>query len=368
MLYISTMIICLVASLFLSKTKVLGFLALMVLAYFAGAANPLTTIDYPVYLNHYNLLGSEVSPFEKGYTQLSLLFFNHGFDYASFRICFAFLACLILFLGVSLFIKNIALFASIYGLTVFFNDATQIRNLMMISLVILGAGLLTKKKRSIKLLGILILWFSTQFHDLGFIFLLSFVILYFMSMALLHRLYKYIVFTLFGLGFIFSVAGNSSVVKVLASFLSRFSSRSDSAANVINSFGRGTSTRIIVFMWIALIIYSLVLMVLLNAASSLDINKDKLKILFIGSSVSMTVAFLIVLAPDYSRISRNAFLFLLILLCMVIEHKKFLVISFKNAPKIVLILALLISTTYVNTSIWGSVYYDSIPYLAKIKK
>ena len=368
MLFLITVFICFFSSLILKNTRVIGLFALMVYAFLAGAASPVTTSDYPVYETHYNLLGYEISPFERGYTYLSTLFSSHGYTYSSFRLFFAFLACFILFIGVCLFTKKVALFAGMYGVTVFFNDATQIRNLMMISLVVLGAGLLTRKRIVWKLIGVGMLIISTQFHDLGFLFTLIFVGLSALNEEVLYRYYKYIVGILFGLGALFSVGSRTSIINIFSTFLNKFSSRTNSAENMVNSFGRGNSWSTIIMVWISLIILSIVLvklrdLILLKVEGQ---EAFKVKVLFIGSSISMLVAFLIVIAPDYSRISRNAFLFFLIMLCVCIENYSLKKIIKSNFYIIFLLIVVLISTTYINTIIWGPNYYNSIPYLMRL--
>lgn len=368
MLFLITIFICFLSSLVLKNTRITGFFALMVFAFLAGAADPATTTDYSVYETHYNLLGYEVSPFEKGYTNLSMLFSSHGYTYNSFRLFFAILACLILFIGVCMFTKKVALFAGMYGLTIFFNDATQIRNLMMISLVVLGAGLLTYKNPVLKLIGIGVLIISTQFHDLGFLFALVLIVLSTVNGEILYKYYKYVVGILFGLGALFSVGSRTSIINIFSTFLTKFSSRTNSAENVINSFGRGNSWSTIIVVWVSLIILSIVLVKLKDILLLAKEGRQafKIKILFIGSSISMLVSFLIVIAPDYSRVSRNAFLFFLIMVCMCFENSNFKNVIKNNATLIFLLLVVLASTTYINTTIWGSNYYDSIPYLMRL--
>lgn len=368
-IFIITILICFISSIFMSNTKVIGFFALMVFAYLAGSPDPNHILDYSVYENHYNILKWEVSPFEKGYTNLSLLFYNRGLEYAQFRLIFAILACVILFVGVCLFTKKVALFAGLYGITVFFNDATQIRNLMMISLVILGAGLFARKNKVSKVTGIIALFFATQFHDLGFVYLIIIPIFGFFNMKTLRKIYTYAVGILFFLGFFFSIGNKSKIVQLISQFLTSFSSRSSSAENVVNNFGRGNSLSNVILVWCSLALFSITLIILLDAVSGvIPENSVKAKILFLGSATAMIVVYLILLAPDYSRISRNSFLFLLLLLCFVLENKRFTRELKPNIIKYVIIISTLFAVTYVNTTIWGPNYYQTIPYLAKIKK
>lgn len=368
MLFGFTIFICFLSSVFFSKTKFIGLIALIVFAFLAGNANPSTTLDYQVYLNHYNLLGWEASPFEKGYTDLSLLFSRLGYTYAQFRLFFAILAFLILFVGICLFTNKVALFSGVYGITVFFNDATQIRNLMMISLVVLGAGLLSKRRSLYKVMGIFVILLSTQFHDLGFVYALIIIPLSFCNIIVLQRIYKYAVLVLYVLGFVSTIFSHISIVKLLATFLMKFSSRSNSAENVITNFGRGNSYSTTIMMWITLLLVSILFTELTRICMRADVDQQKVKLLYVGSAISMIVVFFIVLAPDYSRISRNAFLFVIILLCVTLEQKRVISLTKKNMVRLALLLSVLTLTTYINTKIWGAPYAESIPYLAQLKK
>ncbi|WP_455387177.1 EpsG family protein [Lactiplantibacillus pentosus] len=368
MLFGITVIICFLSSALLKKTKFIGFLALMVFAFLAGDANLSTTLDYQVYMNHYNLLGWETSPFEKGYTLLSSAVSHAGYTYAQFRMFFAVLALLILFMGLCLFTDKIALFAGIYGCTVFFNDATQIRNLMMISLVVLGAGLLAKEKYVFKILGVAVLLLSTQFHDLGFVFAVIIIPLSFLNMESIQRLYKYWIIGLYLLGAVFAFSSNVSIVQLFATLLTKFSSRSNSAENVLTNFGRGNSLSTIIMMWMTLFLLSILITELTRACLRTNVDREKVKILYIGSAISMVVAFFIVLAPDYSRISRNAFVFVLILLCVTLEQKTIVFLTKQNLARLLLLVGVITLTTYINIQIWGPSFAESLPYLAQLKK
>ncbi|WP_328585552.1 hypothetical protein [Secundilactobacillus collinoides] len=240
---------------------------------------------------------------------------------------------------------------------------------MMIAITILGAGLLAKKNRIPKIFGVFALLIASQFHDLGFVFLLVIVPLSLIKLDTLIRYYKYFVFFLYGVAAFFMVNSDGIVINFFASFLSKFSSRDNSADNVLTSFGRGSSHSTIIFVWILLLLFSLVLTMFVKLLRKLNTgDENKIKLLFIGSASAMLVVFLIVIAPDYSRISRNAFLFLIIMLCSILEKKVVIHLNQKNIEKAILVVFLFTFTAYVNTSIWGSTYYESIPYLAKLEK
>lgn len=365
MIFVITIISCFIISCFFKDTRFVGFIMMLNLAFLVGNTDPIMTTDYQVYLNHYNILGMEVSPFEHGYTLMSSFFFRQGYSYAQFRMIFSITSFVILFVGVSLFTKKVALFTGIYGVTVFFNDATQIRNLMMISLVILGAGLLVKNSKALNALGVLSMILSTQFHDLGFVFLIIIVPLSFVKVDLVKKYFNQIVVTFFAIGILFMTINTNVIVELFSKFLSKFSSRTDSATNILARFGRGTSWTTIILVWISLILFAIVLKILVK---SLDYqNLKSVKISMIGSGIALLTIFLIVIAPDYSRIARNSFLFLIILFCVFIEKKGDIIFNKNNILKAILILSLFTVTAYVHTTIWGDSYVQSIPYIANLR-
>lgn len=365
MLLILTLMVSLITSLIFKNTRIIGAIGFSVLAWLAGSADGRTTTDYQVYQTHYYALGSEVSPFEKGYTVLSEYFNNLGFSYSDFRLIFAFCAFAILFFGVLLFTNNVAMFTWIYGSTVFFNDVTQIRNLMMIAMIILGCGLFIKSNLIIKLLGIAAIVLSTQFHDLGFLFIMI-IPIYFIPKKYITKALGLVVGISLLVTMIIKIFGSSGVTNLIMRGLGAFSSRTDSVNNVQSHFSRGTSLSTIFLIGVT------VLLVLYLSTSfttyiqeNMNINANKLKILYSGVFVSVFTLPLILLSPDYSRISRNAFLFFIIIIVIYysgIINKKMLV---KN--RTILLIVFLALFTYIHTTIWGPEYQNSIPYIARIK-
>lgn len=368
MIYLFTIAVCLVTGIIFKNTKVIGFWGLMVLAYLTGTANPLTTLDYEDYLIHYNIQGLEVSPFEKGYTLVSSFFLMHGFDYAHFRIIIAYVAFIFMFIGVCHFTNNVALFTGIYGISFFFLDAIQIRNLLMLAMLILGVGLLAEKNKKSKIFGIFLMFVSTQFHDLGYLFLLFFLICIFTDRERIEKYFNLYVGISFGLGVILLVFNSkTSIVNILYNFLLKFSSRSASAENIMSKYGRGNGISTVIIIWISLLLLYISLKFIINDLKQLGIyNDDHMKILLVGCMVAFTVAFLAVLAPDYLRLDRVALCFYIILLCVL---KGYLgTIRKVNPKKIGIILCLLLISIYINNKVWGSEYLQSIPFLIGIEK
>lgn len=366
MLFVLTIVVSFVASLLFKKTRVIGALGFASLAWLAGTADERTTLDYAVYKAHFDSIGYEVSPFEKGYASMSAYFYHMGFDYAEFRLVFIFLAFTILFIGVSLFTKNVAMFTWMYGITVFFNDATQTRNLMMISMVILGSALFYKFSVIGKCVGALLIIYSSQFHDLGFLFVLV-IPIYFINLKILKRIEIWAI-TVSSLIIVFvTIFGNSMVQWILVKFLGLFSSRIDSVSNIQNHFSRGSSISIILLIWITvLLVLHLSNKFIFSLSDGNQIFRiDKFRMLYSGIFISITALFLIVMSPDYSRISRNAFLFFIILTIIYYTDGKSKSSLVKQETTLLVISLILVA--YTHTFIWGPDYQNSIAYIAKLK-
>lgn len=366
MIFIMTMVISFVASVLMKNTRIVGAIGFFVLAWLAGSADARTTTDYGVYQTHYNALGLKVSPFEKGYTWLSTIFKNQGISYQEFRLYFVLLAFVILYIGVLMFTKNIAMFTWVYGVTVYFNDATQVRNLMMIALVVLGMGIFTTWNVALgKVIGSIVILISSQFHDLGFLFFLV-VPLFFVPKDLMKKISSITIGVSAFFALIISVFGNGMVTTLLVRFLTIFSSRSASSENVEAHFSRGTSLSVLILIWVSvLVVWHLSILFAQQLDSSVEFNGSKTRMLIAGMIVSILTLFLILMSPDYSRISRNAFLFFIILATMYFTNKSNKIVRVKGA-KILFVLTLILMA-YTHTMIWGNDYQKSIPYIAQLK-
>lgn len=366
MIFIMTMVISFIASVLMKNTRIVGAAGFFVLAWLAGSADARTTLDYGVYQTHYNALGLKVSPFEKGYTWLSTIFKNQGVSYQEFRLYFVLLAFVILYIGVLMFTKNIAMFTWVYGVTVYFNDATQVRNLMMIALVVLGMGIFTTWNVALgKVIGSIVILISSQFHDLGFLFFLV-VPLFFVPKDLMKKISSITIGVSAFFALIISVFGNGMVTTLLVRFLTIFSSRSASSENVEAHFSRGTSLSVLILIWVSvLLIWRLSILFARQLDSNVEFNGSKTRMLIAGMIVSILTLFLILMSPDYSRISRNAFLFFIILATMYFTNKSNKIVRVRGA-KILFVLTLILMA-YTHTMIWGNDYQKSIPYIAQLK-
>lgn len=352
-----------------NKTRIIGLLGMAVLAYLAGSANPMTTSDYPVYYNHYSNIVIEmfkgISPFEKGYSWMTYVFYIHGFTYAQFRLIASFITFALLFCGAICFTNNVALFTGLYGVTFFFNDATQFRNMMMISLIVLGAGMLAKESKIAKIAGLMFILLSTQFHSLGYIFALFIVVFNFIDFNKIKKYFSKYVAATFIIGAIIATFPeylSNMLVKII--LVVRGGTTSMDIAHM-ERYGRGNNIIYVFIMWMSLYFTYLLLKQFLEKHTQI-LNQNQIKLLMIGSSVAFLSSILFVIAPDYSRLSRNAYLFIILVACNLMNYgtTKFTKKAMKN---FVIVLMAISLTTVVDNGIWGSTYLQSIPYLAQIK-
>lgn len=356
-----------ISSLLTKKNKVIGFLGFLVLAFLMGSADPRTTTDYPAYEYYYNYGGLTGNfYFEKGYSLISYFFYKCGFNYQTFRIIISFLGFLILFLGVKRFTNNIAFFSFVYGITLFFNDATQVRNFLMISLVIFALSFLVKNpQKKDYLICCLIIILSGEIHSLGFLF----IIVPFLNMIDINKLKKYynLIIIITATIIIFSLMLRRQIVRIILWLVSYINTRQGLSYRILTKYSNNQlgSRNILIICGIVMVSVAILYIAfyLLNNCYVTDLLM-KSKIISCVLLLSLTTTPLLTVAIDYSRISRNTFLFFIILISMYFENKK----SYRCINIIVTGSFLITSVlmTYLNTIIWGPLYIQSIPYLMKV--
>lgn len=365
MLFLFSEIFQFIYQFFKKNNRFVGLLGFGILAYLAGSANPNTTTDYSTYAAVYSLTTGSSSSFyfERGYSELEILFNNLGWNYAEFRMFFAFFATIILYIGVARFSKNMALFCSLYGVTIFFNDATQIRNYMMIAFVVLGLSFLIKKtKKNLMTAGFLIL-LSAQFQTLGYVFLLvipvQFIPIEYLRKSLVISILATVLLIVFT-----KLIGTDTIIQYLTKFAGVISSRANLVNKVSEQYTNSTSLGKVLLVGISTFSGLVLENYLLNRNFAGNLYKEKLKILYAGILISVAMLPMLFIAVDYSRIQRNAFLFLLISIALYFENS-----NDKLKDRFYMGLAVIfVCFAYAGTHfyIWGPEYQSSILYLTKL--
>lgn len=372
MLYIIIVVINLALGLTIGSNRLLGFLSLLGLGWLIASDYVETNGDYSNYLIAYNNVSSGVTPFERGYTQLEMLAYNQGLTYAEFRLWFSLVTVIILYIAIVRFTNNVALFVALFATTTFFTDGTQIRNLMMIAIVILATSFLKKLSVINIIIFVVFIYLATQLHSSGYSF---FIILLFRvlpydklkNVALIFFSFIMLVslsLKLFGFGMLYNL-----LVKIFGTLVQRVN-----FLTKLQSYTNGTNISTILLLWLTILFSISISFLIYSMLKKFEIEQItvKSKLLFSGMTVSIIAMPLVVMAPDYSRIARNATLFLFILIAYYYElarNNKKIAKQLSNYRKkfIVSLLIMLIPFVYVHNTIWGPTFLNSIPYTIKLK-
>lgn len=346
------------------KNKFFSALGFFTLAYTAGVINPgpAMSYDYPLYATFYNA-GSNY--FEKGYSDFALFALQHGLSYEEFRYIFSIIAIVILYWGVARFTNNMALFISLYGCTVFFYDAVQIRNLMMISLVILGSSFLIDLSIKNIAISTALILFSAQFHTSGYFFLLIILVRILPKKIIKRSLYVVICVTIL-LTVIVSFTGTEVLTTLLTKPLNLIiGGRASLGDKLVGQYNYGSPVpkliTIIISTTCALIVQN---MYFTSSGSNEEFKKQQ--ILFSAMITAVLGLPLLLLAIDYSRIQRNAVLFILIGISLFFEQDK---VEFKKNKISIVMWSVFVFAlnVWAQIYIWGFQFQEIIPYLIKVK-
>ncbi|MCT3459598.1 EpsG family protein [Limosilactobacillus fermentum] len=343
------------------QSKFVGLLGFLVLAYLMGTANPDTTFDYSTYDYYYNYSGmTGIFYFEKGYSLIARYFYNIGWSYPEFRLFISAVSFGILYYSVSKFTKNLAFFIFIYGVTMFFIDATQIRNFIMISLVIFGVSFIANGKTFKNyIFCIIAILFSAQIHSMGYIFLLV-PLLNLVSFEKLEKNFQSVsIVVIFIVGILF-IVGKGILSGGLTVLLNHFSSRNDIAQRLADKYSSGTGRMHIIEVSVVALLTIYIAFCIVKYCSDQELKK-RLIPLFWGLVVSIVTLPLLTLAMDYSRIVRNSFVFMIVI--MSVFYEKRYLFNVRRVFFSWLILISLISNVYISNALWGPAYIQSIPYL-----
>lgn len=367
MLFIFSELVQFIYQLFSNKSRFLGLLGIGTLGYLAGSASPSTTTDYPTYASAYYVNHAGNYYFETGYSKLSDIFYYHGFSYAQFRLFFGLICAFILYIGILRFTKNAGLFSAIYGVTVFFNDATQIRNFLMIALVVFGSSFLIERSLKNNIIAGIIIILSAQFQSLGYLFLIL-IIMNYIPVNKLKKSLIWIILVAIILLVVFEIIGPEKIISIATSLLSVISDRQGLVDKISSKYTYGTGSLRLFVVCISTILGVFLenLFLKQNFINSDDIlYLKKQKIIYIGMILSLLMLPTLFVAVDYSRIQRNAFVFLIIGICVYYDE-----VSEKKLKKDLLlsvyVVMVCISYAVTHFYVWGPFYERSVPYLAKI--
>lgn len=353
-------------SFFKKKSGAIGFLGFMALAWLAGSASSTTTTDYSTYATNYLTAASGSIYFEKWYTNFGLLFHHLGFDYPQFRLFFCVLSFVILYVGVRRFTKNTALFVGLYGITIFFNDATQVRNLMMISIAILGLSFLKDINKKNVLISTLLILISAEFQSLGYVFLVVMILCILLRLKL-KKIYKrgliFFPSITMLLVLFFKVVGVTTVTSFIAKVVGLVGARSSLVSKITGQYVNGTSMGKVFMITLASLMGFFLMSKLFEDSLVAEKVSNKMQVIYIVVIFSLLCLPTLLMAVDYSRIQRNAFVFILIAISLYFEK----IIAQEDRVLIILMtIASCVLYAVTHIYIWGPEFMQSIPYIAKI--
>lgn len=349
-----------------------GLLGLIVLAFIAGVTNIGHNADYVAYMNDYNISphqGSADYHFEKGYTYLALFFYKLNFSYQQFRIIFACIAVAILFVGIYRFTRNVVLVTALYGLTVFVLDSVQIRNFMVLALVVLGSSFLIDGSAKNTMISIFFILLSGQFHSMGYLFLLVVLFRFIPEDVMLKKSWIFVVLSVLAV-FIVNLLGVATIGKILASIVGLISDRASVITKITSQYSYGTVLISYTVLAIATICGFLLLTLIFKIISlnnDIDLT-NRFKVLYAGGLVSVVMLPTLSLAGDYSRIPRAAFIFILLGIAIYYEYSDKLKITKMKSLITFFVILVCFMTAGAHFFSWGTAYRANVPYLLGIFK
>lgn len=305
----------------LSKwSRISGFILIIFMGFLMGQGNALVIPDYELYMNSYDFGWSN---FESGYTFLVGLGKSLGLEYSDFRQIITIVFSLILVISINRITSNVALVAFLYSISLFVFDTIQIRNFMMLSLVVLAFSFLNEKKIKNYVVSIFIILIATTFHTLAIAFLIPVAL-----SVLSYKIQRYLIMFLvtFELIFVFLMRFiGDDVIAILQIILRTFSSRS-LAVQSISSVYKNTAN--ISSGILAIVVSTLQLAIIFYFMSKSD-NLNKIIIWMLPMmTLGIISVFVMQISADYCRLLRNTNLFAFIIIAVILDGMH------KNAKKI----------------------------------
>ncbi|MEQ7721838.1 EpsG family protein [Levilactobacillus brevis] len=284
--------------------KFWGIGMLLFLGFLMGEGISGITPDYILYMTDYE---NGTNYFESGYNLLSSIGRSMGMNYSTFRLSISLLSVLILLWAILRLTTNITVVVFLYAISIFSIDAIQVRNFVMLCLVVLAFSFLRKRGFKNYSLAAIILLVASSIHTLGFMFFIPYA-LSFIKLNKQIDLSKMILLfsvVLVFLGYFFK----SFLMKLSESMLSIFNFRSTTVNNVGTVYDNGAGLRYIAVALIISIIQFLVVMYISRSIENerfANVTRFILPVAFLGlfAVIMMTVSL------DYCRLLRNTTLFI----------------------------------------------------------
>lgn len=319
MLYGTSIMVSYVGT-FLKKNRIFAVIAMAILAYISIYSNPQINNDYPVYETAYQA-GSYSGEFEWFYTKLAQLAFAHGMPYLNFRFWLIAVASILFVVGLIRLTTNPNFVIVGYALTAYFVDTVQVRNYVMLAMLLFAYSFLVKEKVLDRLVALFFGVLASGIHSLGFIFLIGMVLSLLPLKSLIRLVYLVVIAAAF-LQVLYFITGPMIVVNLIAKVGEVFIGRADFVTKVTTLYISGMSLNTIRIVFVSWLYFGTGLILILrgfipNMESyiTLPVNHNletKLKIILSVLVVGIAGLSLMNVSLDYSRIVRVSFVFELI--------------------------------------------------------
>lgn len=346
-----------------SFLKISGIVFLFYMGILAGTGITQVTPDYDLYMDDYNY---QKGTFEFGYNVLVKLGNYFHLDYDDFRLVVSLIAFLVLCWAISRFTNNIAMVAFLYSISLITIETIQVRNCLMMSLVVLGYSFLIEENPRNYVLSFFIILISCSLHTLGIIFILP--MLFSKVNGRFLKTFSKIIIPFSLIFIILGYAFKNQIITISKYLLNIFSFRSDVSDNLSNVYNN-SADKIFVLIALFIAVFQFLIVIYL---SNQNINEKFNRIMKLSIQISilgLLSVILMTVSEDYCRLLRDTTLFTFIDIALYVEdhylNKDKIYVS--NVILTIAGILLAISTLYLQDFVLypnaGKVYMYLIHYL-----
>ncbi|MGV0167931.1 EpsG family protein [Furfurilactobacillus sp. WILCCON 0119] len=348
MVFIVSLIILILSATLHLFERTASLLFSLVLAWLAGTVSIVNSFDAAAYAQFYGFpVGTRI--FERGYMLITYWSAQLGYSYETFRLVSYIIAYLIFYLGIIRLTQRPAVFFAFYAFFPFLDDATQVRNFLMFSIVVFAYSLVTNRKLFNWCCSALLIVIAAQFQTTGYLYLIGMVYLFVPQ----KYLKKAVNFSIGIFAAVILVAGAFWPVlfKALIPKLASISGRSNFQDSLSFYATQGSSHGTWLFL-IAYVLLSVILLIQLNQKKLYldEANQSNLLVLFLIGSIGVPLS---IISESFNRIIRNSMMLMPLFIPGMIAIKNKIMVERKQYLKVVVPILVVVSmfgTGYFNHS------------------
>jgi len=321
-----------------------GILLVLLTGYLVGAGTLGITPDYDMYMENYN---SRSSYFESGYNLISHIGKNMGLEYSTFRMVVALLSAALLIWGILRMTNNVALVAFLYAISIFPVDAIQVRNSLMLSIVVLAFSFLKSSNIKSYVITAILLLVATSIHTLAMTFVFPLMISLFKP-KIQRSIAKSMAWLSFFIVFL-SALFRTEILKISQLVLNIFNFRASVTSNVALVYNNAAGKRFLLVAGVIALVQLCLVLYMSDWMKKNNINNEISHFIIPIMVLGIIAVALMILSTDYCRLLRNTTMFIYIYIAFFIqshpEKKRY--IHLGNVGVILCGIFLAISTYYL---------------------